>query len=267
MAKQVDRQADKPGETDSSSRYTTPALEKGLDILELFASTSEELSKREVARRLGRTVSEIFRMLVCLEERGYLAQSPGEDRLRLTLKLFKLGQEYPPVKRLTEKAIPIMHDVTQKTNQSCHLGVLDGGQVIILAQVDAPTSTGFYVKAGSSVDLMEAATGHVILAYQRPEIRDLAIREWQRDTKQEIPEDLEKHLAKIRQCGYEQRESYQVSGVINISFPIFDDQGYAIAALSIPFLKRIKDQTTAEDVRAYLRQASLQVSKEIGGDR
>src|ERR1700755_1625952 len=61
---------------ESAARYTTPALEKGLDILELFASTSEELSKREVARRLGRTVSEIFRMLVCLEQRGYLAQSP-----------------------------------------------------------------------------------------------------------------------------------------------------------------------------------------------
>ena len=126
---------------ESAARYTTPALEKGLDILELFASTSEELSKREVARRLGRTVSEIFRMLVCLEERGYLAQSLGEDRLRLTLKLFKLGQEHPPVKRLTEKAIPVMHDVAHKTNQSCHLGVLDGGHVIILAQVDAPTST------------------------------------------------------------------------------------------------------------------------------
>jgi DNA-binding IclR family transcriptional regulator len=256
----------KQGAVESISRYTTPALTKGLDILELFASTSEELSKREVARRLGRTVSEIFRMLVCLEERGYLAQSPGEDSLRLTLKLFKLGQEYPPVKRLTEKAIPVMHDVAQKTSQSCHLGVVDGGRVIILAQADAPTSTGFYVKAGSSVDLMEAATGHVILAHQRPEIRDLAIREWQRDTKKDVPSDLEKHLAKIRHRGYEERESYQVSGVINISFPILDDQGYAIAALSVPFLKRIADQTTDKDVRSHLRQASKQLSKEIGRD-
>jgi len=251
---------------ETTARYTTPALEKGLDILELFASTSEELSKREVARRLGRTVSEIFRMLVCLEERGYLAQSPGEDRLRLTLKLFKLALEHPPVKRLTEKAIPVMHDLALKTNQSCHLGVLDGGQVIILAQVDAPTSTGFYVKAGSSVDLMEAATGHVILAHQRPEIRDRAILEWQRDTKKELPSDLEWHLANIRQQGFEERESYQVSGVMNISFPIFDDQGYAIAALSVPFLKRIKDQTTSDDVRSHLRQASQQISQEVGGD-
>lgn len=256
----------KQSKAETAARYTTPALEKGLDILELFASTSEELTKREVARRLGRTVSEIFRMLVCLEERGYLAQSPEEDRLRLTLKLFKLGQEHPPVKRLTEKALPVMHDLAQKTNQSCHLGVLDGGQVIILAQVDAPTSTGFYVKAGSSVDLMEAATGHVILAHQRPEIRDRAIREWQRDTKLPVPSDLEKHLAKIRHQGFEERESYQVNGVINISFPIFDDQGFAIAALSVPFLKRIKDKTTNKEVRLHLREACGQISKEIGGD-
>jgi DNA-binding IclR family transcriptional regulator len=113
---------------------------------------------------------------------------------------------------------------------------------------------------------MEAATGHVILAHQRPEIRDRAIREWQRDTKRDIPSDLEKHLAKIRRRGFEERESYQVGGVMNISFPILDDQGFAIAAISIPFLKRIMDQTTVEDARFHLRQASLDISKEIGGD-
>lgn len=257
--------ATKNSKKKSAALYTTPALEKGLDILELFASTSEELPKREVARRLGRTVSEIFRMLVCLEQRGYLAQSEEEDRLRLTLKLFKLAQEHPPVKRLVEKALPVMHDVAHKSNQSCHFGVLDGGQVIILAQVDAPTNTGFYVKAGSSVDLMEAATAHVILAHQRPEVRNRAIRQWQRETNRKVPSDLEEHLARIKQRGFEERASYQVSGVINISYPVFDDQGYAIAALSVPFLKRINDKITAKDVRFRLQQGSLEISREIGG--
>ena len=255
----------KTNQVETAARYTTPALEKGLDILELFASTSEELSKREVARRLGRTVSEIFRMLVCLEQRGYLAQAPGEDRLRLTLKLFKLAQEHPPVKRLTAKALPIMQDLAHRINQSCHLGVLDGGKIIIVAQADAPTSTGFYVKAGSSVDLMEAATGHVILAHQRPEIRMRAINEWQRETKQKIPSDLERHLEKIRKQGFEERASYQVNGVINVSNPIFDDQHFALAALTVPFLKRLKDPTTAKDVLLHLQRACLEISREIGG--
>lgn len=248
-----------------TSRYITPALEKGLDILELFASTSEELSKREVARRLGRSVSEIFRMLVCLEQRGYIAQSPTEDRLRLTLKLFQLALEYPPAKRLTAKALPVMHDLAQKINQSCHLGVLDGGRVVILAQVDAPLSTGFYVKAGSSVDLMEAATGHAILAFQRPEVKEWAVGEWRRMTRREVPADLERHLARIRKTGFEERKSYQVNGVTNFSFPILDEQGYAVAALSVPFIERINDTITPKDVRTHLEAASRELSREVGG--
>ena len=81
------------------SRYPTPALEKGLDILELFASEPAGLTKSEVARRLDRTVSEVFRMLVCLEERGYISQAPEGERYHLTLHLFRLVQEHPPIKR------------------------------------------------------------------------------------------------------------------------------------------------------------------------
>ncbi len=57
--------------TETKRYYPTPALEKGLDILELFASTPEGLTVSEVARRLERTVSEIFRMILCLEQRGW----------------------------------------------------------------------------------------------------------------------------------------------------------------------------------------------------
>src|SRR3989454_11832439 len=109
------------------SRYPTPALEKGLDILELFASEPAGLTKSEVARSLDRTVSEIFRMLVCLEERGYISQSRDRERYCLTLRLFKLAHEYPPTKRMITEALPIMQQATHELNQSCHLGVLDGG--------------------------------------------------------------------------------------------------------------------------------------------
>src|ERR1700730_19309780 len=81
-------------------RYPTPALEKGLDILELLANHPTGLTKSEVARSLHRTVSEIFRMLLCLEERGYISQSRDGERYCLTLRLFKLAHEYAPTKRM-----------------------------------------------------------------------------------------------------------------------------------------------------------------------
>jgi DNA-binding IclR family transcriptional regulator len=244
--------------------YPTPALEKGLDILELFASTPAGLTVSEVARRLNRTVSEIFRMLLCLEQRGYLAQSANKERYQLTLRLFRLAQEHPPTKRLITEALPTMHRVAHELRQSCHLGILDGGHVVILAQVDSPESTGFYVKVGSKVDLMHAATGHVILAHQDEDSSQRAIEEWALETKKKKPADLEEHLAKIRVRGYERRASYEVTGVVNISFPVLNAQGNAVAGLTVPYVKRIEDTIGITQITAALRNASRQISEAIG---
>lgn len=244
--------------------YPTPALEKGLDILELFASTPAGLTVSEVARKLNRTVSEIFRMLLCLEQRGYLAQSSNKDRYHLTLRLFRLAQEHPPTKRLVTEALPIMHWVSHELRQSCHLGILDGGHVVILAQVDSPESTGFYVKVGSKVDLMHAATGHVILAHQDENSCQRAVEEWILETKKKKPIDLEEHLAKIRARGYERRASYEVTGVVNISFPILNAQGNAVAGLTIPYVKRIEDTIGIPEIIAAMQKASRQISEAIG---
>ena len=244
--------------------YPTPALEKGLDILELFASTPEGMTISEVARRLNRTMSEIFRMLLCLEQRGYLAQSANKDRYHLTLRLFRLAQEHPPTKRMVMEALPIMHWLAHELRQSCHLGVLDGGHVVILAQVDSPESTGFYVKVGSKVDLMHAATGHVILAHQAEDACERAIQEWALETKKKKPADLDGHLAKIRVRGYERRASYEVAGIVNISFPVSNSQGNAVGGLTVPYVKRIEDTVGIPQVIAALRTASGQISEALG---
>jgi DNA-binding IclR family transcriptional regulator len=251
-------------EREGKRYYPTPALEKGLDILELFASTPEGMTISEVARRLNRTMSEIFRMLLCLEQRGYLAQSANKDRYHLTLRLFRLAQEHPPTKRMVMEALPIMHWLAHELRQSCHLGVLDGGHIVILAQVDSPESTGFYVKLGSKVDLMHAATGHVILAHQTEDECERTIQEWTLETRKKKPADLDSHLAKIRVRGYERRASYEVAGIVNISFPVLNSQGSAVAGLTVPYVKRIEDTVSIPQVIDALRTASRQISEALG---
>jgi DNA-binding IclR family transcriptional regulator len=115
---------------------------------------------------------------------------------------------------------------------------------VILAQVDSPASTGFFVKMGSKVDLMHAATGHVILAYQTEDAFMRIVDEWVLETKKRRPADLDQHLAKIRVRGYEQRASYEVTGVMNISFPVLNAQG--------------------KEVIEALRVASRQISEALG---
>jgi DNA-binding IclR family transcriptional regulator len=252
------------GDSEEKSSYATPALEKGLDVIELLAHQPAGLTKSEISRELKRTVSEIFRMLLCLERRGYIAQVESE-RYALTLKLFRLVQEHPPTERLITEALPVMHHLAHETQQSCHMGIIEGAQVTILAQVNPSTSIGFYVKLGSSVELMEATTGYVILAHQDEEHRARTLAEWKRLTGDDLPADLHAHLERVKRQGFESRPSYKVRGVTNISYPIFDESGSAIGALTVPYIQLIDAVANASQVSAALKKASREITAAIGG--
>src|SRR6202045_2469544 len=184
--------------TSRRSRYTAPALEKGLDILELLASVSEALTHSEIASRLGRTITEVFRMLVCLEERGYISRTTPEGLYQLQLKLFELVPHHPPLQRRVTEARPLVQRVAGETGQSCHLAMLNNAEVVLVAQADAPGNMGFSVRLGANIDLLNTASGHVILAFQSDEVRQRALAAWRLRSKKPIPIGLSRHLNQIR---------------------------------------------------------------------
>jgi len=246
-------------------RYAAPALDKGLDILELFATESAGLTASELARRLGRTVGEIFRMLVRLEQRGYVCQIPPDDRYFLTLKLFEVAQRHSPLRRLVSEVRPLLERVAHKTGQSCHLAMLSNGEVVVVAQVDAPGPMGFSVRLGARIDLLNTASGHTILAFQDDERRSRSLAIWQRQSGKMIPRDLQEHLARIRRRGNEELASHQIQGIIDIGFPVLNQHGEAIAAMTVPFLPQIGSPIGPAQVKAALRHASRELSSAIGG--
>jgi DNA-binding IclR family transcriptional regulator len=74
-----------------NTRYSAPALEKGLDVIEALAAEPHRLTLQEIANRLDRSPNELFRMLDVLVQRGYLTREADSTYL-LTLRLFELGQ-------------------------------------------------------------------------------------------------------------------------------------------------------------------------------
>jgi DNA-binding IclR family transcriptional regulator len=104
----------------------------------------------------------------------------------------------------------------------------------------------------------------VILAHQTEDARERAIQEWMRETQKKKPVDLDEHLEKIRTRGYERRASYEVTGVMNISFPVLNSQGNAIAGLTVPYVKRIEDKIGVPEIVEALGTASRQISEAMG---
>jgi DNA-binding IclR family transcriptional regulator len=249
------------------ARYAAPALEKGLDVMELLASVSEALTHSEIAGRLGRTIHEVFRMLVCLEERGYISRIAPDDRYQLTLKLLEMVHRYHPLQRLIAHARPLVQRVANETGQSCHLAMLNHAEVVVVAQCDAPGNMGFSVRLGANVDLLNTASGHVILAFQSDDVRVRALQRWRQRSGKSIPAGLYRHLNRIRRRGYEELASYQVHGVVNISYPILNQHAEAIAAITVPFLARIGNQVGPPQVKEALNRASRALSQAMGGKR
>jgi DNA-binding IclR family transcriptional regulator len=103
-----------------SERYGAPALEKGLDLIEILAEEAGVFTQKELAKRAGKSVSEIFRMLGVLERRGYVVRDKLTGRYGLTLKLFVLGNRHHPTRRLQAAALPVMQDLVEAIGQSCH---------------------------------------------------------------------------------------------------------------------------------------------------
>ncbi|SDD18466.1 DNA-binding transcriptional regulator, IclR family [Paracoccus isoporae] len=216
-------------------RYRAPALDKGLDILELLAGIDGGLTQAEIGKRLDRSPNEFYRMLDRLQKRGYVTRLEG-DRFALTLKLFGISQLHPPTRRLVSYATPLMRELAIRTRQANQLTVFDRGQVVVIAQQEAPGYWGISVRVGSHISLYDTGSGHVLLAFSTEEQRRVMVAENPLDAGREMPPSLASRLDRIREQGYESMPSAQTAGVFNLSAPVMAGDGAAIAALTVPYL-------------------------------
>ncbi len=249
------------------SSYSAPALEKGLDILEQLASVNEGQTLLQLAAHLGRSPSEIYRMLEVLVDRGYLKRINGT--FSLSLKLFELGKEALPIRDLSQIASLHMHEVAQRTRQSLHLSMHQDQRLIVVVSVHTPEPLGFSVRLGSHYPFRpDRTSARVLTAFQPQEIANLMVEEMQRNA---LPEKLNLRILKprlraIRERGYEQSESDTVPGITDMAFPIFgSSHPGAIASLNMPYLKQRDATMSLEQSRQVLQIASQNITELMGG--
>ena len=250
-------------------KYRAPALDKGLDIIELLAGIDGGLTQAEIAKRMGRNANEFYRMLDRLVKRGYVTRLDG-DRYSLTLKLFGLAQRHAPVRRLASYATPLMRELAEQSRQANHIVVFDRGAAVVIAQQEAPGYFGLSLRVGAHMGLFNTGSGHVLLAFCTEEDRAAMIREYEgaNDVPAEQSAEFLARLDQIRDRGYEMMPSAQTAGVVNLSVPITSPDGRAIAALTIPYITLI-NQPGAPDISTAIRllqNAGRQLSEVAGFD-
>jgi DNA-binding IclR family transcriptional regulator len=241
--------------------YTAPALEKGLEILELLASLGRPVSTREIAARLGRSKGEIFRVVYVLVGRGYLKRDAASDELTLSDRLFELGIRTPRPRELVEIAVPAMEGLSNACGQSAHLVVLNKGETVVVATTAGRAEIVFSLRLGYRRPAVQATSGRLIIAFQNAERRarmiaeGLAVSRTRGDRKK-----LDAQLAAIAKRGFLVAQSRDVVGITDIGAPILDRAGHAIASVVVPYLNRHGETAQLEAIAKLVRDTC----KEIG---
>ena len=247
---------------DTKPSYRAPALDKGLDILEILARTVVPMTMSEISDQAGRSRGEIFRMLQVLESRRYIARSNGSDGYVLTNKLFMLGMERPPVKGVVETALPAMHRLADEIWQPCHLVVASQEQIVVIARADAPGDLGFVVRVGHRRPLVDSSSGLVLLAFQAEDTRQQWLDLVDASGITYDRPSLLKRVAQVQAKGYAQVPSHMVAGVVDLSAPIKQND-IALATITVPFLKRERARIGMADALGKLCAAAAEVSSAL----
>lgn len=242
-------------------KYRAPALDKGLDILELLARAQAPLTMTGIAAAIGYSKGEIFRMLQVLEERGYLAREDDSGYV-LTNRLFRLGMERPRVKSLVEAALPVMHRLAQEALQPCHLAVASGDQMVVIARIDPPGDIGFVVRVGHRLPLAQSTSGAVLFAFQSEETRANWLALMSDAGTLGHRKRFVTQSDAIRAQGYAALPSGDVDGVTDLSAPILR-HGVAGGALTIPYVERRPVRVSMKAVLQHLRAAVDDISQQL----
>jgi len=251
---------------DGDRKYRAPALEKGLDILELLARNGAPMTTSQMAVTLGRSVSELFRMVLALEFRGYIESSPdGRDGYTLTNKLFTLGIAQGSARSLLETALPVMKELARDLGQSCHLVVPSGDQIVVVGRIESPMDLGFSVRVGYRRRLVDTSSGLMLYGYAPQDVQARWLPQLRASAD---PERIDLFLRKVKatmEQGYVLSASDFVEGVTDLCVPVLGIQG-ATAVIIVPFIA-IKGQTTThEQVIEKLRAATRKIADALSNE-
>ena len=143
------------------------ALARGLDIVAAFGAEHRAMSLSEVAAAAGLARPTARRLLLTLEELGYVRSCGGA--FELTPKVMNLGMAYVSSLGLWDIARPHLEALVARTGESSSIAQLDGSNIVYVARVSVPKLIALRVEIGTHFPAVQTSQGKVLLAALPPD--------------------------------------------------------------------------------------------------
>ena len=247
-------------------RVLVGSVLRAMRLLDLFQRGRPEMTLSDFVRRSGYSKSTTYRLLVTLEEAGWLERGPG-GTFRLTIRPFQVGSILVDSLDLRRESGPIMARVAAAVDETVFLVVPAGTLAVCLERIDSEQGvrlSDLYV--GGSQPLHLGAAPRALLAFNEEELLPalLAAGLSGRTPRSIIdPRELREDLARTRERGYSISDEDVTPDVAAIGAPIFGPQGRAVGAVSIGGLRQRVMPPRPDHVSCLVR-ACEEISTRLG---
>ncbi len=197
------------------------ALLRSLAILECFSIEKPALTLQDIYRKVELPKSTTFRLVVTLQNAGYLLQR-ADSRYTLSYKLLLLGSLVRETLDVREITRPIMEDLARTTGETVTLSTRSDRERICLDVVESSSLLRSIVLPGDRLPLLYGATGKMFLAQLDDKTIEQIRVEQQIPRKRITRKALMQTVEGIRAHGYALTHDDRVDGVMAISVPIRD---------------------------------------------
>lgn len=210
------------------SVYLVDAADKALQLV-LLLHASESIGVTEGATHLGVARSTAHRLLATLRHRGFAVQS-ADRRYRAGPALRRAGARRRSTALLVELIAPLMARLRNETEETTHLMVLDGGEVVFLHSEEGRQPLRIGSRVGVRLPAHRTSGGKALLAALDPD----EVADRYRDALDDAElTALENQLAGVRARGFGVNQGQTEDGIGAVGVAIRDDDGRPLAAISV----------------------------------
>ncbi len=204
-----------------------------LSILAVFEQSLAPRSLTEISQETGLALSTTHRLVGELEQWGAL-QRDAQGRYQIGLRLWELGQHAG--RQVREIARPLLQDLYSLTQETVHIAVRDGTEVLYIDRVYGSRRVPQASRVGGRLPLHATAVGKVLLAFDESWLREALLAQplESRTAHTHVdPGALRAELAVIRERGYALTNAEVRLGSASIAVPVFQREGGIGAALGL----------------------------------
>ena len=246
--------------------YAVPALDRGLDVLEVLAACGTRQTLSNVARRMHQSPSAVFRLLSRLQRRSYVIRDELSGQYSLSLKLFELAHTHSPVDYILNAASRPVMELAELVNESVHLTVLSHGRLVVLLDVGSPSQIRLAYRVGSQFSPITTNSGRLLLAYLSPEDLEQFFSKDGDYASLSKPdrEEFNEKLVRIRRDRYAITVGEEIPGMKDLAVLVGNPAIGTTAALAIACLGKRRVKVDSDRLIASLQECAGQITNSLG---